>query len=186
MMHGLTDLLGYSRKNPNRDWGYTFLAHPGIFPIFNTLPQILDKTKLNPWIFRHKIVLDALDIPKTRPLKMPHYFFGSAVALFYPPPPSLFVIDDSALLHFRTPPYCYWWLIMKKRGWKFYHSPNPNSRGVGGYESAIAPMIHHEETGLMLTITINTPGNSISSTPPVGIFSEIAQLIFEFYYVPWL
>ena len=32
------------------------------------------------------------------------------------------------LLHFCTP-YCYWWL-MKKRGWKLYHSPDPNPRGV--------------------------------------------------------
>ena len=32
------------------------------------------------------------------------------------------------LLHFCTP-YCYWWLIMKKRGWKLCHSPNPNLRG---------------------------------------------------------
>ena len=37
------------------------------------------------------------------------------------------------LLHFPTPPplhpFCYWWLIMKKHGWKLYHSPNPNPRG---------------------------------------------------------
>ena len=44
-----------------------------------------------------------------------------------------------ALFHFRTPPlHCYWWLIMKKRGWKLYGSPNPNPRG---YESAIALLI---------------------------------------------
>ena len=41
------------------------------------------------------------------------------------------------LLHFPTPPpplhpFCYWWLIMKKHGWKLYHSPNPNPRGGGG------------------------------------------------------
>ena len=34
------------------------------------------------------------------------------------------------------PPYCYWWLIMKKRGWKLYRSPNPNPRGVRKCNSA--------------------------------------------------
>ena len=47
----------------------------------------------------------------------------------------------SALLHFcipppSIPPFCYWWLIMKKRRWKIYRSPDPYSRG---YESAIVP-----------------------------------------------
>ena len=46
-----------------------------------------------------------------------------------------------ALLHFRTPPptpapFCYWWLIMKKRGWMLYRSPNPNPRGVWMCNSA--------------------------------------------------
>ena len=27
------------------------------------------------------------------------------------------------------PPFCYWWLIMKKRGWKLYRSPNTNPMG---------------------------------------------------------
>ena len=34
------------------------------------------------------------------------------------------------------PHYCYWWLIMKKRGWKLYRSPNPNHRGVRKCNSA--------------------------------------------------
>ena len=34
------------------------------------------------------------------------------------------------------PPYCYWWLIMKKRGWKLYPSPNPNPGGVRKCNSA--------------------------------------------------
>ena len=34
-----------------------------------------------------------------------------------------FLIDAIALSY---PLYCYWWLIMKKRGWKVYRSPNPN------------------------------------------------------------
>ena len=33
-------------------------------------------------------------------------------------------------------PPCYWWLIMKKRGWKLYCSPNPNRRGVRKCNSA--------------------------------------------------
>ena len=37
------------------------------------------------------------------------------------------------------PPFCYWWLIMKKRGWKLYRSPNTNPMGGGEYERAIAP-----------------------------------------------
>ena len=45
--------------------------------------------------------------------------FIGAIALSYPPPP-----------------YCYWWLIMKKRGWKLYRSPNPNPRGVRKCNSA--------------------------------------------------
>ena len=51
-------------------------------------------------------------------------------------------IKERALLHFRTPPspYCYWWLIMKKRGWKLYHSPNPNPwMGVGVQKCNMAP-----------------------------------------------
>ena len=60
-------------------WGYTFLKT--LLEIFNffTLPlEIVDKTKLSPWIF-HKIVLDPLEIPKPKtqadPLEFPHYFF---------------------------------------------------------------------------------------------------------------
>ena len=75
--------MGSSRKNPNRGWvggwGYTFLKHPpGIFHFFTLTLEILDKTKLNPWML-HKIVLDPLEIPiqgqKQRPLEIPHYFF---------------------------------------------------------------------------------------------------------------
>ena len=29
-----------------------------------------------------------------------------------------------------VPSYCYSWLIVKKRGWKLYRSPNPNPSGV--------------------------------------------------------
>ena len=39
-----------------------------------------------------------------------------------------------------VPPFCYWWLIMTKRGWKLYRSPNVTIT-LGGYESAIAPKI---------------------------------------------
>ena len=39
-------------------------------------------------------------------------------------------------MHFRTPPYCYWWLIMKKRSWKLYRSPNPKPTGVRKCNSA--------------------------------------------------
>ena len=34
-------------------------------------------------------------------------------------------------------PYSYWWLIIKKRGWKLYRSPNPNPRGVRKCNSAV-------------------------------------------------
>ena len=37
---------------------------------------------------------------------------------------------------FGTIAHCYWWLIMKKRGWKLYRSPNPNPRGVRKCNSA--------------------------------------------------
>ena len=43
-------------------------------------------------------------------------------------------IDGAIALSY--PPYCYWWLIMKKRGWKLYRSPNPNPRGVRKCNSA--------------------------------------------------
>ena len=49
-----------------------------------------------------------------------HFMFG-AIALSYPPPP----------------PFCFWWLIMKKRGWKLYRSPNPGPRGVWKCYSAM-------------------------------------------------
>ena len=49
------------RGEGGRGWGYTFLITPMGFSIFFTLPlEILDKTKLHPWIF-HKIVLDPVD-----------------------------------------------------------------------------------------------------------------------------
>ena len=48
--------MGYSRKNPNSGWGYTYLKTPWDFLFFYFIPGISDKTKLNPWIF-HKIVL---------------------------------------------------------------------------------------------------------------------------------
>ena len=37
---------------------------------------------------------------------------------------------------FGTIAHCYWWLIMKKRGWKLYRSPNSNPRGVRKCNSA--------------------------------------------------
>ena len=49
----------------------------------------------------------------------------------------LYACGILTLLHFCTPYCCYWWLIMKKRGWKLYHSPNPNPRGVRKCNSAI-------------------------------------------------
>ena len=35
------------------------------------------------------------------------------------------------------PLYCYWWLIMNKRGWMLYRSPNPKPRGVRNCNSAV-------------------------------------------------
>ena len=47
----------------------------------------------------------------------------------------------------------YWWLIMKKRGWKLYWSPNPNPRGVRKCNSAIFSM-HLNISSLSYLITI--------------------------------
>ena len=44
------------------------------------------------------------------------------------------------------PPYCYWWLIIKKRGWKLYRSPNPNPRGVRKCNSADYPCLPNSVT----------------------------------------
>ena len=44
---------------------YFFENPPGIFHFFTLPLEILDKTKLNPWIF-HKIVLDPLEIPRPK------------------------------------------------------------------------------------------------------------------------
>ena len=56
----------------------TFLKKPLKFCFFYFTPvlEILDKIKLNPWIF-HKIVLELLEIPrpKQRSLEIPHYSF---------------------------------------------------------------------------------------------------------------
>ena len=55
---------------------YFFENPPGIFHFFTLPLEILDKTKLNPWIF-HKIVLDPLEIPRPKnkdPWKFHIYF----------------------------------------------------------------------------------------------------------------
>ena len=97
-----TYILGYSRKNPNRGgWGYTFLKTPrGIFHIF-TLPQeIPDKTKHNSWIF-HKIMLEALKIPRPK-TKTPG---TSTLYLWYP---REFHILNPPCLDFSGIAHCAW------------------------------------------------------------------------------
>ena len=44
---------------------YFFENHHGIFHCFTLHLEIPDKTKPHPWIF-HKILLDALEIPKPK------------------------------------------------------------------------------------------------------------------------
>ena len=59
------------------EYRYFFEKTPEIlFFYFTPVLEILDKIKLNPWIF-HKIVLELLEIPrpKQRSLEIPHYSF---------------------------------------------------------------------------------------------------------------
>ena len=51
------------------------------------------------------------------------YFNGAIIALSYPP----------ILL--------FWWLIMKKRSWKLFRSPNPNPSGVGKCNSTLLTFV---------------------------------------------
>ena len=59
----------YSRKSPNRGGGglriYFFEKNPRIFRLVTSPLEILDKMKLHPCKF-HKIVLHAMDIPRSK------------------------------------------------------------------------------------------------------------------------
>ena len=89
-----TYILGYSRKNPNgggRLRIYFFGNPRGIFHIFTlSLPWKFQTKQRNSGIF-HKIMLEALKIPrpKKRPLEILHYFFlgtlGNSILFFIDP-----------------------------------------------------------------------------------------------------
>ena len=66
------------------------------------------------------------------------YFFASCENVSVK---SCFSSNMESLTTLSYPPYCYWWLVMKKRGWKLYRSPNPNPRGVRKCNSALSSSI---------------------------------------------
>ena len=83
---------------------YFFENPPGIFHFFTLPLEILDKTKLNPWIF-HKIVLDPLEIPRPKnkdPWKFHIYFLvtlGNSTSFLINPWKSQ-IFENPGIFHF--------------------------------------------------------------------------------------